>query len=146
MLMHAVMVDKSACGEWEIALGVDHREHPSIICLNRPGGLGSQKPLSLSSPPRCAIGFVQNYTFLYNRFFFFFFLSKSTVDIHIAHRLIQCWGPVTVAGKPHCALNNSPLNLFFLLFLSLKDQSLAKVMGHWVGDWFVDLTYLNIFV
>lgn len=34
---------RSSRGEWEVGLGVDHWEHPSIICLNRPGGFGSQK-------------------------------------------------------------------------------------------------------
>lgn len=56
----------------------------------------------------------------------------------------ECWGPVTVAGKPHCALNNSPLNLFFQPFLSLIEQSLAKVMGQWLGgliSWFALFIY-----
>lgn len=43
MLMRAVVGGQSSRREWEVGLGVDHWEHPSIICLNRPGGLGSLK-------------------------------------------------------------------------------------------------------
>lgn len=41
---------------------MDRWDRPSIICLNRPGGLGSQKTLSHRSLPSGATGFGQDYT------------------------------------------------------------------------------------
>lgn len=86
-------------------------------------------------------GFGQNYTFfLYASFW------ANPLRVLISHQAYsEFWGPVTTAGEPYCVLNNSPLNLFFQLFLSQIEQSLAKVMGQWAGGWLADFAHFNIF-